>query len=141
MKIFAVIAASLVLALTIVQAVPVSEKRDIPDVDIPKVNVGKNGDIVKVKPTRITVAKKGQGLAHIDTKGVDVGKGKIARVGASKVFVAHKGHGLADVQQGRVTVGKNGSIVDLKKNRIQVAHKGKLIDAGEVRAKVLKGKK
>ncbi|KAF9006796.1 hypothetical protein BGZ52_008425, partial [Haplosporangium bisporale] len=72
-----------------VQVVPVSEKRSILGADITKANVGKNSDIVKVKPTRVTIVKKGQGLADVDTKGVDVGKGKIARVSATKVL-SHK---------------------------------------------------
>ncbi|KAG0013812.1 hypothetical protein BGZ81_000826 [Podila clonocystis] len=141
MKIFAITATSLVLALTIIQAAPVSEKRSILDANITKANVGKNGDIVKVKPTRVTVAKKGQGLTNVDTEGVEVRKGKLARVGATKVFAAQKGHGLADVHHGRVAVGKNGKIADLKENHIQVARKGKLIDAGKVQAQTLKGKK
>ncbi|KAI3861985.1 hypothetical protein MKW98_018268 [Papaver atlanticum] len=61
-------------------------------VDITKANVGHNGNIVKVKPTHVSVAKKGEGLARVDTQGVNVGKhGSIAKVGEANVFVAQKG--------------------------------------------------
>ncbi|KAF8070046.1 hypothetical protein FPV67DRAFT_998507 [Lyophyllum atratum] len=115
--------------------------RALLDADITKADVGHNGDIVKVKPTHVSVAKKGEGLARVDTEGVKVDKGDIAPLGPTKVFVAQKGHGLADVHHDRITVGKDGSIAHIEKNDISLRKKGKsLVDAGKVQAHVLKGK-
>ncbi|KAK3804688.1 MAG: hypothetical protein JOS17DRAFT_797984 [Linnemannia elongata] len=116
MKIFAATAVSFVVALTFVQAMPVPEKRALLDADITKADVGHNGEIVKVKPTHVSVAKKGKGLARVDTEGVNVGKhGSIAKVGEAHVFVAQKGHGIVDVHHDDIDVGKDGSIAHVGK--------------------------
>ncbi|KAI3965593.1 hypothetical protein MKX01_010550 [Papaver californicum] len=94
--------------------------------DITKADVGHNGNIVKVKPTHVSVARKGQGLARVDTEGVTVGKnGGIANVGPKHVFVAQKGHGLADIRHGDITVGKDGLIAHVNPNEISVGKRGR----------------
>ncbi|KAI3859197.1 hypothetical protein MKX03_034601 [Papaver bracteatum] len=110
-------------------------------VDITKADVGHNGNIVKVKPTHVSVAKKGEGLARVDTQGVNVGKhGNIAKVGEANVFVAQKGHGIADVHHDDIDVGKGGSIAHVEKNEISVGKQGHpAVDLGKVQAHALRG--
>ncbi|KAF9990947.1 hypothetical protein BGZ75_008116 [Mortierella antarctica] len=72
MKIATFAVAVLAVACTVALAAPVSEKRAILDADITKADVGNNGSIVKVKPTRVSVGKKGEGLAHVQTGGANV---------------------------------------------------------------------
>ncbi|RZC43530.1 hypothetical protein C5167_036467 [Papaver somniferum] len=109
--------------------------------DITKADVGHNGNIVKVKPTHISVAKKGEGLARVHTEGVNVGKhGSIAKVGDANVFVAQKGHGIVDVHHDDIDVGKDGSIAHVEKNEISVGKHGHpTVDLGKVQAHALRG--
>ncbi|KAF9308627.1 hypothetical protein BG003_010812 [Podila horticola] len=141
MKIVIITVATLAMAFTIALAAPIPEKRALLTADITKADVGENGNIVKVKPTHVSVAKKGEGLARVDTEGVNVGKhGDIAKVGEAHVFVAQKGHGIADVHHDDINVGNNGSIAHVEKNEISVGKPGHAtVDAGKVQAEVLRG--
>ncbi|MCL7029979.1 hypothetical protein MKW94_023919 [Papaver nudicaule] len=67
------------------------------DLDVTKADVGHNGNIVKVKPTRVSVLKKGHGIADVQHGRITVGKnGRIADVTPNTVSVRKKGHPTVD---------------------------------------------
>ncbi|KAI3943175.1 hypothetical protein MKW92_015934 [Papaver armeniacum] len=66
--------------------------------DITKADVGHNGNIVKVKPTHVSVAKKGHGIADVHHDDINVGKGgSIAHVEKNEISVGKSGHGIIDL--------------------------------------------
>ncbi|KAI3935866.1 hypothetical protein MKW98_022531 [Papaver atlanticum] len=66
--------------------------------DITKADVGHNGNIVKVKPTHVSVAKKGHGIADVHLDGIEVGKdGSIANVEKNDIRVGKPGDGIVDL--------------------------------------------
>ncbi|CAO3563616.1 unnamed protein product [Mortierella alpina] len=71
MKIATFAVAVLAIAFTVTLAAPVFEKRDLVDVNVAKVNVGKDGSIAKVKSTKVSVRGRGRGLVNAKTGGVN----------------------------------------------------------------------
>ncbi|KAF9968256.1 hypothetical protein BGZ70_005445 [Mortierella alpina] len=72
MKIATFAVAVLAVACTVTLAAPVAEKRDIPDINVVKADVGNNGSIVKIKDTKPNIGKEGKGLVHVEADGVEV---------------------------------------------------------------------
>ncbi|KAF9953267.1 hypothetical protein BGZ72_005535 [Mortierella alpina] len=70
MKVATIAITFLAVVCTATLAAPVPD--DLVDVNVQEVEVGQDGSIVNVKPTDVSVAKEGEGLAHIETEGVGI---------------------------------------------------------------------